>query len=158
MTSFHDLTMVSITGEEIDFASFSGQACLVVNVASECGLTPHYAGLVELHDSRDDVTVLGFPCNQFGAQEPGTDAQVCEFAQSRYGVEFPMFSKIDVNGENEAPLYTLLKAAQPGDGESGDIAWNFEKFLVGPDGTVVKRWSPMVAPADIAAELDELLA
>jgi len=99
------------------------------------------------------VTVLAFPCNQFGNQEPGTDAEILEFATSTYDVNFPMFSKIDVNGSGEAPLYTMLKAAQPGDGDSPDIAWNFEKFLVDGDGNVTHRWPPMVTPEDIAPHL-----
>lgn len=99
--------------------------------------------------------MLGFPCNQFGDQEPGTDAEIREFATSKFDVDFPMFSKIDVNGPDEAPLYTLLKEAQPGDGDSSDIVWNFEKFLVAGDGKVLKRWGPQTTPDDIAAELDD---
>ena len=98
--------------------------------------------------------MLGFPCNQFGGQEPGTDAEVLEFATSKYGVTFPMFSKIEVNGPGEAPLYTLLKSAQPGDGDAPDIVWNFEKFLVSGDGEVVARWGPTTTPEDIAGRLD----
>jgi glutathione peroxidase len=101
--------------------------------------------------------VLGFPCNQFGAQEPGSDAEILEFATSRYDVNFPMFSKIEVNGDGAAPLFKLLKAAQPGDGDAPDITWNFEKFLVGRDGTVLTRYSPRVTPEEIAAELPQYL-
>ena len=101
--------------------------------------------------------MLGFPCNQFGDQEPGTDAEIREFASSNFGVTFPMFSKIEVNGAGEAPLYTLLKAAQPGDGDSPDIAWNFTKFLVDGDGNVVARFEPMTSPEDIEPHVRELL-
>ena len=99
--------------------------------------------------------MLAFPCNQFGAQEPGTDEEILEFATSNYGVTFPLFSKIEVNGDGEAPLYTLLKAAQPGEGDSPDITWNFEKFLVNGDGDVVARWGPTTTPDAIADQLDE---
>ena len=102
------------------------------------------------------MTVLGFPCNQFGGQEPGTDEEILEFATSTYDVDFPMFSKIEVNGPDAAPLYQLLKAEQPGDGESSDITWNFEKFLVDKDGEVVARFSPMVTPEDLAPEVEAL--
>jgi len=98
--------------------------------------------------------VLGIPCNQFGAQEPGSDAEILEFATSKFEVEFPMFSKIDVNGDNEAPLYSFLKSAQPGEGDSADIVWNFEKFLVDADGNAVKRYSPQTTPEEIATDLD----
>ena len=98
--------------------------------------------------------MLGVPCNQFGGQEPGSDAEILEFVTTKFDVDFPMFSKVDVNGENEAPLYTLLKEAQPGDGDSSDITWNFEKFLVGGDGTVLKRWGPVTTPEEVGAELD----
>jgi len=98
--------------------------------------------------------VLGIPCNQFGAQEPGSDAEILEFATSKFEVEFPMFSKIDVNGDNEAPLYSFLKSAQPGEGDSADIVWNFEKFLVDAGGNAVKRYSPQTTPEEIATDLD----
>jgi glutathione peroxidase len=101
--------------------------------------------------------VLGFPCNQFGAQEPGSDAEILEFATSTYGVTFPLFAKVDVNGDDAAPLYQFLRAEQPGDGDSADIAWNFTKFLVARDGTVVTRYEPMVTPEEIAPDLTALL-
>src|SRR5690606_27454238 len=109
-------------------------------------ISPPYAGLRDLHHRFDDVQVLGFPCNQFGAQEPGTEAEICEFVETRYGVDFPMFAKVEVNGPGEAPLYSMLKAAQPGDGEQADITWNFEKFLVDGDGNVVQRFAPGTTP------------
>jgi glutathione peroxidase len=118
-------------------------------------LTPQYAGLRTLHNDNDDVVVLGFPCNQFGNQEPGTDAEILEFATSQFDVNFPMFSKIEVNGADTAPLYQLLKEAQPGDGDSADITWNFEKFLVDNAGNVIRRYAPQTTPEEIATDLDQ---
>lgn len=155
MTSLHDFEMTSITGDAVDLGDFAGQLCLVVNVASACGLTPQYEGLQELHEGNDDLTVLAFPCNQFAGQEPGSDDEICEFATTKYGATFPMFSKIEVNGDGAHELYQWLKSEQPGEGESADIAWNFEKFLVDGGGNVVARFSPMVTPADIASSLDD---
>lgn len=149
MASVHDLEVTDIHGERVSLADYAGQTLLIVNVASQCGLTPQYAGLRDLHHRFDDLQVLGFPCNQFGSQEPGSEAEICEFVESRYGVDFPMFAKIEVNGPNEAPLYTLLKAAQRGDGESPDITWNFEKFLVDGDGNVVRRFPPATTPEEV---------
>ena len=118
-------------------------------------MTPQYAGLRTLHNDNDDVVVLGFPCNQFANQEPGTDAEILEFATSQFDVNFPMFSKIEVNGADTAPLYQLLKEAQPGDGDSADITWNFEKFLVDNAGNVIKRYAPQTTPEEIATDLDQ---
>ena len=118
-------------------------------------MTPQYAGLRTLHNDNDDVVVLGFPCNQFANQEPGTDAEILEFATSKFDVNFPMFSKIEVNGDTAAPLYQLLKEAQPGDGDSADITWNLEKFLVDKAGNVVKRYAPPTTPEEVAADLDQ---
>lgn len=118
-------------------------------------MTPQYAGLRTLHNDNDDVVVLGFPCNQFGNQEPGTDAEILEFATSQFDVNFPMFSKIEVNGADTAPLYQLLKEAQPGDGGSADITWNFEKFLVDNAGNVIQRYAPQTTPEEIATDLDQ---
>lgn len=159
MSAFHDLQMPSITGEDIAFSDYEGTVCLVVNVASQCGLTPQYSGLQELHAAHRDngFTVLGFPCNQFGGQEPGTDAEVCEWVDTNYSVDFPLFSKIEVNGDGTCELYRLLKQAQPGEGDSSDIQWNFEKFLVAGDGEVVARFSPMTTPDEIADLLPNYL-
>lgn len=154
MTTLHDFEMPSITGEPVSLGDFAGQWCLVVNVASACGLTPQYEGLQALHANHDDLTVLAFPCNQFAGQEPGSDDEICQFATSTYGATFPMFSKIEVNGAGAAPLYQWLKSEQPGDADTSDIAWNFEKFLVDGAGTVVARFSPMITPAEIAESLD----
>jgi glutathione peroxidase len=135
---------------------------LFVNVASKCGLTPQYEGLQRLHDtySGRGFTVLGFPCNQFGGQEPGTAEQIQEFCSLNYGVTFPLFEKIEVNGDDRHPLYEELTAAADGEGHTGDIRRNFEKFLVGPEGQVLARFSPMVTPddPDLVAAIEEALA
>lgn len=150
MSSLHDFTMKTIDGDERPLGDFKGKACLVVNVASKCGLTPQYDGLQQLYASYRDrgLEVLGFPCNQFGGQEPGSDADVKEFASTRYGVDFPLFSKIEVNGDGRAALYAWLTGedAQPEGG--GDIKWNFTKFLVDRDGRLVARFGPRTAPDD----------
>jgi glutathione peroxidase len=119
-----------------------------VNVASKCGLTPQYAGLEALHEQFADrgFAVVGFPCNQFGGQEPGTAEEIATFCSATYGVSFPMFEKIDVNGADRHPIYTELTATADAEGQAGDIQWNFEKFLVSPDGAVIARFRPMTAP------------
>lgn len=156
MTSIYDFEFPSITGESVSLDQFRGDVMVIVNVASKCGLTPHYEGLQNLHASQDGVQVLGFPCNQFGGQEPGSDAEVCEFATSTYDVTFPMFSKIEVNGPGESPLYTFLKEQQPGDGDSSDIAWNFEKFVIDREGNVAARFNPTTDPADLVPVVEGL--
>lgn len=157
--SFHAFQMKSIEGNDVSFDAFQGKHCLVVNVASRCGLTGQYKGLQALQEEFEsqDFTVLGFPCNQFGAQEPGSDTEICDFAESKFSVSFPMFSKIEVNDDDACDLYQWLKAekSRP-DGES-DIAWNFTKFLVDSDGNVVERFEPGVTPAEIADKLRSLL-
>ena len=140
-------TMTAIDGSPVDLASFDGKVVLVVNVASRCGATPQYAGLQKLYDTYKDrgLVVLGFPANEFGAQEPGTDAEIATFCSSKYGVTFDMFSKIAVKGPGIAPLYkTLTESADP----KGDVGWNFEKFLIGRDGKIVGRYKSGVAPDD----------
>jgi len=140
-------TMTAIDGSPIDLASFDGKVVLVVNVASRCGATPQYAGLQKLYDTYKDrgLVVLGFPANDFGAQEPGSDAQIAEFCSSKYAVTFPMFSKITVKGADMPPLYKVLtESADP----PGAIGWNFEKFLIGRDGAVVGRFKTRVSPDD----------
>lgn len=151
-----ELEMESITGEQISFSEFKDQALLIVNLASQWGLTPQYAGLRALHE-QGDVKVLGFPCNQFGAQEPGTNEEIMAFAQSRYDVNFPMFAKIEVNGDGAAPLYQWLKTEQTEEDGTIDIPWNFAKFLVNRNGEVVKRFHPKVTPEEISANLASLL-
>lgn len=156
MTTFHDFSAVTIAGSQDVFDRFAGQVVLVVNTASECGLTPQYDGLQKLQDEYKDrgFTVLGFPCNQFGAQEPGSDEEVAAFCQKNYGVTFPMFSKIDVNGEGQHPLFAWLKEAS---GDTSDIAWNFGKFLVGRDGRTVTRIGPRTEPAELTEDIERAL-
>ncbi|MEM9466724.1 MAG: glutathione peroxidase [Actinomycetota bacterium] len=120
-------------------------------------MTPQYAGLRTLHHDDNGVRVLGFPCNQFANQEPGTAEEIRAFVTENFDIDFPMFAKIDVNGDDAAELYQWLRAEQPGEGETSDITWNFEKFLVTADGEVVARWSPMVTPEEVAEQLPELL-
>ena len=159
MSKFHDLTMKSITGESVKLSSFKGKTCLVVNVASRCGLTPQYAGLRDLQEANEDkgFTVLGFPCNQFGAQEPGTSEQILDFCESKYDVNFPLFEKIEVNGNGTCDLYKLLKSKQANEDGTTDIQWNFAKFLVDGSGSVVARFGPRTTPEEIAAELPKYL-
>ena len=144
MSSAHDFSAPSISGQDTSLAEFKGKTLLVVNVASACGLTPQYEGLQALHAQYAErgLAVLGFPCNQFGAQEPGSEEEIQHFCSSRFGVEFPLFSKIEVNGPERHPLYQFLI----GDGE--DISWNFEKFLIDDQGQTVARFSPRTAPDD----------
>lgn len=150
--SLTDVEMKALDGQRLDMEQFAGKATLVVNVASRCGLTPQYGGLEELHEKYKErgFSVLGVPCNQFAGQEPGSSEEIAEFCRATYGVTFPMTEKVDVNGSGRHPLYTELVQTPDGDGEAGDVKWNFEKFLVGPDGSVT-RFRPTVAPD--AAEL-----
>jgi glutathione peroxidase len=152
MTSFHDFRARDIDGQERSLRDFEGQVCLVVNVASRCGLTPHYQGLQALQQRYGErgFAVLGFPCNQFGAQEPGSEAEIQEFCDRRFGVTFPLFSKIEVNGAGRHPLYAHLTAQATAPEGSGDVKWNFTKFLVGRDGAVVARFAPQTEPSDPA--------
>lgn len=148
--TLHEFEVKTIDGKAQKLGDFAGKVLLVVNVASKCGLTPHYKGLQALYEERKDngFAVLGFPCNQFGAQEPGSDAEVKSFCTSKYDVDFPLFSKIDVNGAARAPLYAWLTAEATTPDGPGDIAWNFAKFVVGKDGRVVARFNPRVEPSD----------
>jgi glutathione peroxidase len=161
MAAIYDFTMKTIDGKDEALGHYRDKVLLVVNVASQCGLTPQYEGLEALHREYGPrgFAVLGFPCNQFMGQEPGTDAQVKTFCETRFGVTFPMFSKIEVNGAARSPLYAWLtgQATQP-DGP-GDVAWNFAKFLVGRQGTVVARFSPPTAPAapEVRGAIDRAL-
>ena len=141
----------TLDGQPADLADHEGAALLLVNVASKCGLTTQYTGLEELQQTYGDrgLRVLGFPCNQFGGQEPGTAEEIATFCSTTYGVTFPMFEKIDVNGPDRHPIYAELTAVPDADGYAGDVRWNFEKFLVDPDGNVT-RFNPMVTPEDPA--------
>lgn len=144
------MVVKSIAGEDVDLAKYKGQVLLIVNVASKCGLTNHYEGLEALHEKYADkgLTVMGFPCNQFGKQEPGTNAEILEFCKDTYNVKFPMFAKIDVNGEEAAPLYKYLTSAETKPVGPGKISWNFEKFVIGRDGKIAGRFAPRTAPND----------
>lgn len=148
--------MSSIEGKSVDFSQYKDEALLIVNLASQWGLTSQYTGLCALQESKK-LIVLGFPCNQFGAQEPGTNEEVLAFAKSKYNVNFPMFAKLEVNGDDAAPLYQWLKSEQPDDEGKEDIPWNFTKFLVAGDGRVLKRFHPKTTPAEIDTALADLL-
>jgi glutathione peroxidase len=146
-----DIPVKTLAGQDSSLGSAApGSALLIVNVASKCGLTPQYTALEKLHEqfAPRGLTVVGFPCNQFGGQEPGTAEEIAEFCAATYGVTFPMFEKIEVNGPGRHSVYDVLTAAPDPDGEVGDIQWNFEKFLVRPDGTVAARFRPRTTPDD----------
>jgi glutathione peroxidase len=150
--AIYDIPIHTLEGEDSSLEPYRGKALLVVNVASKCGLTPQYEGLEQLQKTYGDrgFSVLGFPCNQFMGQEPGTAEEIREFCSTSYGVTFPLFEKIDVNGQQRHPIYTELTGKEDSAGEAGDIQWNFEKFLVSPDGDVVARFRPPVDPQDAA--------
>jgi glutathione peroxidase len=151
--SLHDLEVETLSGERTTLGGLTaGKAALVVNVASRCGLTPQYAGLEQLHEelAPRGFTVVGVPCNQFKGQEPGTAEEIAEFCSATYGVTFPLLAKTDVNGEERSPLFSELTQAKDADGAAGDVQWNFEKWLLSPEGEVVGRFRPLVDPADPA--------
>jgi glutathione peroxidase len=156
----YDFEALGIDGKPIQLAQFKGKPLLIVNTASACGFTPQFAGLQELHEqyAKRGLVVLGFPCNQFGAQDPGTDDEIGSFCQANYGVSFPMMSKIDVNGPAAHPLYRWLASEAPGLLGSTGIKWNFTKFLVGKDGQVLKRYAPQDTPASMAKDIEAALA
>ena len=160
MTTIYDFEALQITGKSVPLSQFKGKAMLIVNTASACGFTPQFAGLEELHKTygKKGLVVLGFPCNQFGAQDSGSNDEIAEFCQLNYGVSFPMMAKIDVNGANAAPLYQWLAVEAPGLLGSKAIKWNFTKFLVGKDGAVIKRYAPQDAPASMAKDIEAALA
>ena len=155
--SIYDVDIAALDGQPLDLATFKGREVLVVNVASKCGLTPQYTGLEELQKRYEGkgFTILGVPCNQFGAQEPGSPDEIQTFCSTTYGVTFPMTEKVDVNGERRHPLYQQLTALPDAEGQAGDIQWNFEKFLVDAQGEVVARFRPLVDPS--AGELVEAI-
>jgi glutathione peroxidase len=160
MNTLYDFSASALDGKQIELNKYRGRVVLVVNTASECGLTPQYAGLETLHEKhhKRGLDVLGFPCNQFGAQEPGDAAQIDAFCRTNYGVGFQMFGKIEVNGDGAHPLYKWLTRAAPGLLGSEAIKWNFTKFLIGRDGKVVKRYAPQTEPAGLEADIEKLLA
>jgi glutathione peroxidase len=178
MSNVYDFSVAAADGSNVTLDAYQGKALLIVNVASKCGLTPQYEGLEALNQSHADrgLQILGFPCNQFGGQEPGTADEIAEFCSLTYNVTFPVLAKIDVNGENADPLFTYLRAQDPGDfgPHSGrifehisntrpeaigtdEVKWNFTKFLVGRDGNVIRRYEPGTTPEEIAADLDSVL-
>jgi glutathione peroxidase len=146
--SIYEPPVHSLDGQPASLGDYRGKELLVVNVASKCGLTPQYEGLERLQKTYADrgFTVLGYPCNQFGEQEPGSSEEIATFCSATYGVTFPMFEKVEVNGAGRHPVYQELVQVPDTDGEAGDIQWNFEKFLISPDGEIVKRFRPMVDP------------
>ena len=158
MTTLYDFTVDDIQGEPVPLDRYRGKVLLVVNTASKCGFTPQYKGLESLYRKYRDrgLEVLGFPCNQFGAQEPGSEQEIATFCETNYDVTFPMFRKIDVNGELTHPLFAHLKKSAPGLFGSEKVKCNFTKFLVAPDGSV-KRFAPLTKPADLAQEIEQAL-
>ena len=160
MSSIYDFEAQQINGQDIALSQFKGKVMLIVNTASQCGFTPQFGGLEELYQAYTGkgLVVLGFPCNQFGAQDPGADGEIAEFCQLNYGVSFPMMGKIDVNGPAAHPLYKWLSSEAPGLLGSKAIKWNFTKFLVGKDGQVIRRYAPTDKPADLAKDVEAALA
>ncbi len=160
MTTVHDFTAKSLSGEDVSLADFLGKVLLIVNTASKCGFTPQYAGLEKLHEelSPRGFAVLGFPCNQFGQQEPGDAQEIQNFCSLSYNVTFPMFAKIDVNGADAHPLYEFLKSQKSGLLGIEAIKWNFSKFLVDQEGRVVERYAPTTTPASLKGDIEALLA
>jgi glutathione peroxidase len=158
MTTLGDFTATAIDGTEADLSAYEGQVVLVVNTASQCGFTPQYRGLQELQDTYAErgFTVLGFPCDQFGHQEPGTEEEISAFCERSFGVDFPLFAKVDVNGSAAHPLFAWLRSERSGL-LGGRVKWNFTKFLVARDGTVVDRFGPTTRPERIAADIERVL-
>ena len=158
--TIYDFEARDIAGKDTLLSDFKGKVMLIVNTASKCGFTPQFGGLEALHKTYagKGLAVLGFPCNQFGSQDPGADGEIAEFCQVNYGVSFPMMGKIDVNGPAAHPLYKWLSAEAPGLLGSKAIKWNFTKFLIGKDGQVIKRYAPLNKPADLAKDIEKALA
>ncbi len=160
MTTVYDFSATSISGKSVKLSQYKGKTMLIVNTASACGFTPQFAGLEELHKKYADkgLVVLGFPCNQFGSQDKGSNDEIAEFCQLNYGVSFPMMEKIDVNGSSAHPLYQWLQSEAPGLLGIKAIKWNFTKFLIGKDGEVLKRYAPTDTPASMAKDIEAALA
>lgn len=159
MSNVHDFTVTALTGAPVDLSQYRGKVMLIVNTASKCGFTPQYKGLEELHRQFGErgLEVLGFPCNQFGGQEPGDANEIGAFCEKNYGVSFSLFDKIDVNGSDAEPLFKYLKHAAPGLLGSEAIKWNFTKFLIRKDGSVFKRYAPQTKPEELTADIAQLL-
>jgi len=159
MTTLQDFSARANDGTEVDLSGYAGQVVLVVNTASQCGFTPQYQGLQALHQqyAARGFTVLGFPCDQFGNQEPGDDVEIAGFCERNFGVTFPLFSKVEVNGDGAHPLYRWLRS-EKGGLLGGRVKWNFTKFLIGRDGRVIGRYSPTTKPEKIAADVEKALA
>lgn len=159
MTSVYDFQATSITGQPVSLSEFRGKPLLIVNTASKCGFTPQFEGLEQLWKTYGPrgLVIVGFPCNQFGSQDPGSESEIASFCQLNYGVSFPMMSKVDVNGSNAHPLYKWLTEEAPGILGTKAIKWNFTKFLVGRDGQVIKRYAPTDKPKDLAGDIEKAL-
>lgn len=159
MNSIYDIHIKDSSSKEVSMSKFEGKTLLIVNVASKCGLTPQYKGLQTLYEEYKDrnFVVLGFPCNQFGGQEPGTNSEINNFCEINYSVTFPIFSKIKVNGPDSHPLFKLLKNDKPGIFRTESIKWNFTKFLVNSSGKIIDRFSPRVEPKYIRSEIERIL-
>ena len=159
MATLYDLTVDDIAGKPVRLSRYKGKVLLIVNTASECGFTPQYQGLEALYSKLHGkgLEILGFPCNQFGGQEPGSEKEIAAFCERNYGVTFPMFAKIDVNGAGASPLYQYLKSEKKGLLGSEAIKWNFTKFLVDREGNVVERYAPQTEPKDLEADVRKLL-
>jgi len=159
MTTAHDFTATSASGEEVNLSQYAGRVLLIVNTASKCGFTPQYEGLEDLQAQFKDrgFEVLAFPCNQFGGQEPGSDEEIVEFCTTRFSATFPIFAKIDVNGANAHPLYSWLKGEAKGVLGTERIKWNFTKFLINAEGEVVKRYGSQTKPSAIAKDIESLI-
>jgi glutathione peroxidase len=157
----YDFQAQALDGKPVDLGQYRGKVLLIVNTASACGFTPQYKGLEtvyrELHGRGPGFEVLGFPCNQFGKQEPGTEADIGAFCEKNYGVSFPMFAKVEVNGDRAHPLFQHLKSEAPGVLGTEGIKWNFTKFLIGRDGKVIKRYAPQTKPEEIAGDIEKAL-
>ena len=160
MDSIFDITADSLSGQPVNLNQYKGQVLLIVNTASKCGFTPQYKGLEAVYEQFKDkgAVVLGFPCNQFGAQEPGQADEIGAFCEKNYGVTFPLFAKVDVNGDNAHPLFKKLKKDAPGILGTEGIKWNFTKFLIRKDGTVYNRYAPATKPEELIADIEKLLA
>jgi glutathione peroxidase len=160
MTTIYDFEALQIDGKSVPLKNFEGKVMLIVNTASACGFTPQFAGLEQLHKSYGDkgLVVLGFPCNQFGAQDKGSNEEIAEFCQLNYGVSFPMMAKINVNGAGAHPLYRWMTQEAPGMLGTQAIKWNFTKFLIGRDGHIIKRYAPTDTPQSLAKDLEAALA